>query len=203
MSGLNICEDGKACDAALTAPDSGAQGTQFLAIHTQHHGGRRTRRTRRHRMRGGAVAELADYPTSFTPSLIPEGLHGSAGVSPLDQAVAELAQFRQTGGRRTRRTRGGALGFGPADSGGPLIPADMEELTFQNPQWYNENLVNPMFVGPTVAKVGGAKKSRKYRKTHRKTKTSRKAHRKAHRKAQRKQKGGKSRKAHRKGTKRH
>ncbi len=175
------CESGEACNAALGASGSNAQGAQFLSMHTQHHGGKRTRRHRK--MRGGAVAELPTLEQAFEPSLIPAALHASAGVAPLDQANAQLAQFKQMGGRRTRRS-GGALGMGPAEHGGPLIPAEMEQYTFQNPQWYEENLVNPMFVGPTVAKVGGAKKSRKGRK--------------ASRKAHRKQKGGKSRKAHRK-----
>jgi len=181
------CEDGKACNAALGAPDSGAQGTQFLSMHTQQHGGRRTRK-----QRGGAVTELADYPSSFSPSLIPDNLQVSAGVAPLNQANAELAQFRQAGGRRTRRYRGGALGMGPAEHGGPLITPEMEQYTFQNPQWYDENLVNPNFQGPSVPKIGGKRKgSRKHRKVHRKG--SRK-HRKAHRKGSRK---------HRKGSRKH
>ena len=186
------CESGEACNAALGASGSNAQGAQFLSMHTQHHGGKRSRRSHRsRRQRGGAVAELPTLEQAFEPSLIPAALHASAGVAPLDQANAQLAQFKQMGGRRTRRS-GGALGMGPAEHGGPLIPAEMEQYTFQNPQWYEENLVNPMFVGPTVAKVGGAKKSRKSRKSR---KASRKVHRKAHRKNSRKQKGGKSRKS--------
>lgn len=180
------CESGEACNAALGASGSNAQGAQFLAMHTQHHGGKQSRRSarrsRRYRMRGGAVAELPTLEQAFEPSLIPAALHASAGVAPLDQANAQLAQFKQMGGRRTRRS-GGALGMGPAEHGGSLIPADMEQYAFPNQQWYDENQVNPMFVGPTMPKIGGAKKSRK---------GSRKAHRK--------QKGGKSRKAQRKGS---
>lgn len=196
MSWSSECESGETCNAALGAPDSTSQGSQFLSMHTQQHGGRKTRRFR---MRGGAVSELASYENAFEPSLLPENLHTSAGITPLDQANSDLSQFRQTGGmRRTRRMRGGVLGMGPAEHGGSLIPADMEKLTFQNPQWYDENLVNPGFVGPTVAKVGGGKKSRKIHRKSRKVakkarkerkqmggKKSHKSHRKAHRKVSR------------------
>ncbi len=197
MNWPNECESGKACDAAMTAPDSTSQGSQFLAMHTEQHGGRKTRRMRR--MKGGAVTELASYPTAFEPSILPDDLHQTAGVAPLDKAIADLSQFRQAGGsRRTRRfrSRGGALGYGPVESGGPLVSADMEKYTFQNPQWYDENLVNPNFQGPSVAKVGG---SRKHRNAHRKG--SRK-HRKAHRKGSRKHRKV-HRKVHRKGTRKH
>jgi hypothetical protein len=190
MSWPSTCESGEACNAALAAPSSTSQGSQFLSMHTQQHGGKRTRRLR---MRGGAVSELASYPNSFEPSLIPENLHSGAGVAPLDKAIAELSQFRQAGGmRRTRHTRGGALGMGPAEHGGSLITPEMEQYTFQNPQWYDENLVNPAFVGPTSPKVGGRRKSyrkaqRKHRKANRKgSRKHRKTHRKNNRKGSRK-----------------
>lgn len=187
MSWPSTCESGQACNMALSAPSSNSQGSQFLSMHTQQHGGRKSRR-----MRGGAVSELASYPTSFEPSILPMDLHQSADVSSLDKAFAELSQFRQAGGsRKTRRFRGGALGYGPVNSGGPLIPDDMEKLTFQNPQWYNENLVNPNFQGPSVAKVGGKRKN--YRKSRKASRKSRKASRKN-------MTGGKRRKAQRKGS---
>jgi hypothetical protein len=190
MSWPNECETGKACNAALTAPDYTSQGSQFLDMNAKFHGGRRSRRMRR--MRGGAVAELASYPTSFEPSILPGDLHQTAGVAPLDKAIADLSQFRQMGGsHRTRRSRGGALGYGPVESGGPLISGEMEKYTFQNPQWYDENLVNPNFQGPSVPKIGGKRKgSRKHRKGSRKHRKGSRKHRKGSRK-------------HRKGSRKH
>ncbi len=188
------CESGKACNMALSAPDYTSQGSQFLGMNAKYHGGRRSRKMRR--MQGGSMAELASYPTSFEPSILPGDLHQTAGVAPLDKAIADLAQFRQAGGRRkTRRSRGGSLGYAPIqESSGPLISADMAKYTFQNPQWYDENLVNPNFQGPSVPKIGGSRKHRKGSRKHRKG--SRK-----HRKGSRKHRKG-SRK-HRKSSRKH
>jgi hypothetical protein len=187
------CETGAACGAALGANSSFAQGKQFLEMNSKFHGGRRTRR-----MRGGAVAELASFPNSFSPSILPEDLHATAGVAPLDKAIADLAQFRQAGGRRFRTRRvGGSFSAtaGPVNAPGMLLTPAEEAKAYLNPQWYNENVVNPNFQGPASPKVGGSRKSRKSRKNHRKS--SRKNHRKSSRKNMT---GGKRRKGSHKGS---
>lgn len=181
------CETGQACGAALGANSSFSQGKQFLEMNAKYHGGRRTRR-----MRGGAVAELAPFSSAFEPSILPNDLHATAGVSPLDKAIADLSSFRQTGGRRSRRFRSRRMGgsYAPASINAPgmlLTPAE-ETKAFLNPQWTDENLVNPNFRAP-MAKVGGSRKhrqrsggKRRGRKDSRKHRKDSRKHRKASRK---------------------
>lgn len=165
-------------------------------------------------MKGGAMGELADYKTAF--DAIPEDIHRMAGTQVLDQSIADLSKFvpshTQTGGakkrRSTRRRRVG--GMAPVDAPGMLLRPEDEPAAFLNPQWYDENLVNPHFQAPPspyVASIkGGArrksrkstKKSRKAAKKSRKSRKSMKGGKKAHRKAHRK-----SRKTHRKSRKTH
>ena len=61
---------------------------------------------------------------------------------------------RQNQQRTRRRQRGGALGFGPAT--GPSVILSPQELTKAglNPQWFNENQVNPNFGGALTVPGG-------------------------------------------------
>lgn len=132
------------------------------------------------------MGELADYKTAF--DAIPADIHRAAGTEVLDQSIADLAKFvpqqpaapAQTGGRRmTKRRRVG--GMAPVDAPGMLLRPEDEPAAFLNPQWYNENLVNPHFQAPPspfAAATGGARKTRKASKKSRKARKARKASRK-------------------------
>jgi len=171
------CESGEACAAALSANSSLTQGENFAKMTAAFHGGRRnTRRSaRRFRMRGGAV-ELADYSKAFEN--LPADMHGTAGIASLDKAFADLGQFRQAGGKRSKtrrsrssgsaRQRGGVAELSASDM---ILTPQEEGQAFLNPQWYTENLVTPGFKGPAspFAATGGARKSRRCRKGYRKT----------------------------------
>jgi hypothetical protein len=105
-------------------------------------------------------------------------LHKEAGTSVLDAAFAQLGKFipNHNGGslrnRKTRRRRGGALGSSPVDAPGMLLRSEDYQAAFLNPQWEQENLVNPNFHGPNsayIAATGGRRKS--YRKGRKATKS--------------------------------
>lgn len=178
------------CKGAFAAVSSLPQGETFAKMTSSYHGGRRSRRSRRrsrrvHRMRGGSAA----YPTSFD-ELLPQSMHAAADISSLDKAFAQLPEFAgkygMSGGRRSRRMRGGVA---PALQEGQnamiLSPAE-EGQAFLNPQWYTENQVVPSFRGPAspyVASQKAGSRRRKHRKTSRKS-------RKASRKSSRKMRGG-------------
>ena len=121
---------------------------------------------RRRKQRGGA----ATFPDVFGTTL-DANLRASAGVDKLDAAFAELPRFvgsygTQVGGRRNtrahrknrkgsrkanRKQRGGAWGdqFAAANAPSNLMPKDMYAYAHTNPQFYNENVVNPNFNGPS------------------------------------------------------
>lgn len=180
------CSNG-ACNAAFSANSSLRQGVQFADLTKAYHGGRSSRRyrsrrhrrshSRRHRMRGGAHAA---FPGEFS-QVLPQDMHAAADISSLDKAFAQLPQFvgkyGMTGGSRrhraTRRQRGGVA---PVDAPGMILSPGEEGQAFLNPQWYNENLVNPNFRGPVIQKAG--KRSRRHRRGSRK-------HRKASRRVRR------------------
>jgi hypothetical protein len=52
----------------------------------------------------------------------------------------------------------------PIDTPGMILSAAEEGQAFLNPQWYNENLVNPNFRGPVVQKAGKRRGSRRQRR---------------------------------------
>jgi hypothetical protein len=175
----------EACDAALGATNSLRQGEQFAAMTRAYHGGRRSRR-----MRGGAYAT---FPGEFGQTL-PQDMHAAADIASLDKAFAQLPEFAGKygmagGARRSRKQRGGVA---PVDAPGMILSPMEEGQAFLNPQWYNENLVNPNFRGPVVQKAGKA--SRKHRKASRKAAHRKAASRKA-RKVSRKHRKAASRKA--------
>ena len=175
---------GSSCTEQVAADSSLPQGEAFLKMNQKYHGGRRTRK-----MRGGA----ADLTAAF--EAIPADIHQRAGTAVLDQAIADLAKFAP----QTAQS-GGAyqLSGSPIDAPPMLLDAKDEAAAFLNPQWVQENVVNPNFKGPDNALVqapttGGARKSRKSRKSRKATRKSRKS---------RKMRGGKkSRMVCRKGRK--
>jgi hypothetical protein len=183
------CSNG-ACEAAFSANSSLRQGQQFADLTKAYHGGRRHRsrrhrrssrraHSRRHRMRGGSYAA---FPGEFS-QVLPQDMHAAADISSLDKAFAQLPQFAgkygMTGGSRrhsrrrsTRRQRGGVA---PVDAPGVILSPGEEGQAFLNPQWYNENLVNPNFRGPVVQKAGKrSSRSRRNRRVSRRSVRSRK-----------------------------
>jgi hypothetical protein len=173
---------GQSCTEQVAADSSLPQGEAFLKMNQKYHGGSRKYRTRK--MRGGA----ADLTAAFEP--IPADIHEQAGTAVLDKAIADLAKFTP----QTAQT-GGALSGSPVDAPTMLLRPEDEAAAFLNPQWVQENVVNPNFQAPASsliqAPTGGARKSRKARKA-RKARKSRKARNMG---KSRKMKGGKSRKA--------
>jgi hypothetical protein len=82
--------------------------------------------------------------------MLPQDMHNSARIGALDTSFAQLPQFvgkygNQTGGRRSRRHRGG---MAPITMPSMLLTAAEEPAAMLNPQWYTENLVVPSFQGP-------------------------------------------------------
>jgi len=53
--------------------------------------------------------------------------------------------------KNNRKQRGGAFGdnASPVDAPSNLMPKDMYAFSHQNPQFYNENIINPNFNGPS------------------------------------------------------
>jgi hypothetical protein len=154
---------------------------------------KRASRRNTRRQSGGA----ADYPGSLS-ALLPTDLRGPADVAYTFNSFAQLPAFVGKyggvgGGKRTRKQRGGAEGFGytPGPTNVPnymiLSPQD-EPKAFLNPQWYTENEVVPSFQGPTnafaqqsynnqfnYAQRAGSRKGRKAQKASRKSRKARKA----------------------------
>ena len=149
------------------------QGMNFSSKTAAFH---RSRKNRSRRQRGGALAP-APYsslgetlPSSMTGGMTTDGLGGSAtGV--LDTMLAQtrgLVQQSGGGSRRRNRNRqqnrsrkqkqrGGALGFGPAvPASGDYSILSPQELKAAglNPQFFDENLVNPAFGGAIVVPGG-------------------------------------------------
>ena len=137
----------------LSAPNSLTQGQTFDRITAPLHGGRRSRK-----MRGGYDANAA-YPSQFS-EMLPQDMHNSARTTILDQSFAELPQFigkygNQTGGKRSRKHRGGKRGgrkhrggMAPLSMPSMLLTPAEEPAAMLNPQWYTENMVVPSFQGP-------------------------------------------------------
>lgn len=198
------CESGEACQAQFSAESSLSQGEDFARMTRAFHGGRKTRRSHR-RMHGGA----ADYATGF--DTLPADLQSTAEVGALNKAFSDLTQFlpkAQAGGKRRgrksrksrksrklgRKLRGG---MAPIEAPSMLLRPEDEPAAFLNPQWYNENIVNPNFHAPSSpymeATKGGARKSRKSRKSRKASKKSRKSRkgRKASKKSRKTRKGRK------------
>lgn len=178
------CSNG-ACDAAFSANSSLRQGQQFADLTKAYHGGRRRRSRHRasrrsHRMRGGSYAS---FPGEFS-QVLPQDMHAAADISSLDKAFGQLPEFvgkyGMTGGSRrsTRRQRGGVA---PVDAPGMILSSGEEGQAFLNPQWYNENMVNPNFRGPVVQKAGKRSSSRRHRRGSRKHRKASRKHRKASR----------------------
>jgi hypothetical protein len=156
------CTNG-ACETALGASNSLRQGQQFAEMTKSFHGGRSRRRSHRGRgMRGGGYAS---FPGEFSETL-PQDMHAAANITSLDKAFAQLPEYAgkygMVGGGRTRRQRGG---MAPIDAPGMILSTAEEGQAFLNPQWYNENLVNPNFRGPIVQKAGKRRGSRKQRRS--------------------------------------
>ena len=121
----------------------------------------------------GGAAQLGEAFEALPVAMAPK-----AGTSVLDTAIAQISKFIPAkGGRRTRR-RGGALGSSPVDANPMLLRPEDYPAAFLNPQWVQENVVNPNFHGPdnalVAAPTGGyrrkSRKSRKSRKTQKKAK---------------------------------
>lgn len=200
------CESGAACNVAMSASSFLDQGKDFAMRTSAYHGGKRTRKNSRknarknmRKMRGGAV-ELAAFP------FVGEALEGQArmdaGIGALDKAIADLPQFKQTGGKRKSRKsqrksrkhrktmKGGVLGYADIDAPSMILSPAEQRLAFLSSGWETENLVNPNFRGTMIPlentvnrTTGGGKKSRKSRK-------SRKGSKKSH-KSRKAMKGGK------------
>jgi hypothetical protein len=127
-------------------------------------------------MRGGAHAA---FPGEFSQTL-PQDMHAAANIASLDKAFEQLPEFvgkyGMVGGKRSRKQRGGVAAV---DASAMILSPAEESQAFLNPQWYNENLVNPNFRAPAVVAQKAGKRSRRNRRGSRK-------HRKASRRATRK-----------------
>ena len=118
-----------------------AQGQQFDALHKNQHGG---------------GLDAGPFPGAVVaPTVLPENLHASARVAPLDAAIKEIQGLKdQSGGRRRRRRgskksrkgrkgrkqRGGAWTMGNEQSvnaSGMLLPGSLEAkaLSGMNAEW--------------------------------------------------------------------
>jgi hypothetical protein len=67
---------------------------------------------------------------------------------------------RKNSRKASRKQRGGAYGdeaMSVADSSKLLLSPEMERFAFVNPQFYNENVVNPNFVAPYSAYIASQK----------------------------------------------
>jgi hypothetical protein len=121
-----------------------AQGQQFAALHKNQH--------------GGAGLDAGPFPGAvLSPSVLPENLHASARVAPLDAAIKEIQGLKdQSGGRRRRRgskkskktrkgrkgrkQRGGMYSLENAQSvsaPGMILPPSLESkaLSGMNSEW--------------------------------------------------------------------
>lgn len=131
-------------DTSMLSPQrlSVAQGQQFADLTKNYHGGRRSsRRSRKHR--GG----MGPYPGAVLDSGLPNNLHASAHLLPLDKSFAEIqgmkdqagGRRKRRGGRRTRSNRkyggSGSLGFAPTDAPGMLLDAASTARAGLNPEW--------------------------------------------------------------------
>jgi hypothetical protein len=140
-----------------------SQGRQFDAYHANQHGG---------------GLDAGPFPGAIVePSILPQALHASARVAPIDAAIAQIQNLKdQSGGRRnrnrkgrktsrkgrkdrksrnTRRYRGGAYDLANAQSvsapGMLLSPAlEARALNGMNAEW--KLAENPMAFAPGYSK---------------------------------------------------
>jgi len=113
--------------------DSLAQGSQYLNIHKDQHGG-----------------AAAPYPTAVTNSVLSGPMIAATRTGPLDNAIAQI-QGMQDGGRRrkhkkhhkaskktkkhSRRHRGGAHNGAPLSESSMLLPAGMDKAAALHNEW--------------------------------------------------------------------
>jgi hypothetical protein len=109
--------------------DSLAQGSQYLNIHKDQHGG-----------------AAAPYPTAVTNSVLSGPMIAATRTGPLDAAISQI-QGMQDGGRRrkgkkhSRRRRGHRGGAHTAATGAALsessmlLPAGMDKQAALNHEW--------------------------------------------------------------------
>ena len=112
--------------------DSMAQGSQYLNIHKDQHGG------------------AAAYPTAVTGSVLAGPMISAARTGPLDMAMSQI-QGMQDGGKRKRRSkkrggsrkkckrsrkhRGGSLVGAPVASSAMLLPAGLDKQAALHHEW--------------------------------------------------------------------
>jgi len=106
--------------------DSLAQGSQYLNIHKDQHGG-----------------AAAPYPTAVTNSVLSGPMIAATRTGPLDAAISQI-QGMQDGGRRRKHKkhsrrrrghRGGAHSGAPLSESSMLLPAGMDKQAALNHEW--------------------------------------------------------------------
>jgi len=114
--------------------DSLAQGSQYLNIHKDQHGG-----------------AAAPYPTAVTNSVLSGPMIAATRTGPLDAAIAQIQGMQDGGkrrrkgkkhsrkhksGRRSRKHRGGRHFVGASVSENPmLLPAGMDKAAALHNEW--------------------------------------------------------------------
>ena len=115
--------------------DSLAQGSQYLNVHKDQHGG-----------------AAAPYPTAVTNSVLSGPMIAATRTGPLDAAIAQIQGMQDGGrrrkhkgkkhsrkhksGRRSRKHRGGRHFVGASVSENPmLLPAGMDKAAALHNEW--------------------------------------------------------------------
>jgi len=113
--------------------DSMAQGSQYLNIHKDQHGG------------------AAAYPTAVTGSVLTGSMIAAARTGPLDTAMAQIQGMQDGGKRRRNKKRGGSrkkhskrsrkhrggrhLMGAPLSGNAILLPAGLDKQAALNHEW--------------------------------------------------------------------
>ena len=165
------------------AQRGGRMVSRIRKVHITHRKNRKNRKSLK--QRGGAAAYPDAFGARLPADLV--DLSRTAGLDKALADLPQFTGTYglQTGGRRNRKNRknsrksrkasrksrkasrkasrkqrGGAYGdeaMSVADSSKLLLSPEMERFAFVNPQFYNENVVNPNFVAPYSAYIASQK----------------------------------------------
>ena len=131
---------------------------QFTGTYGLQTGGRRNRKNRKNSRKSRKASRKSRKASRKSRKASRKNRKNSRKASRKSRKASR--KNRKNSRKASRKQRGGAYGdeaMSVADSSKLLLSPEMERFAFVNPQFYNENVVNPNFVAPYSAYIASQK----------------------------------------------